>query len=155
MTVMEWLLDSDASIRWQVMRNLTDEPDEAVADERSRVACEGWGARLLDLQAPDGQWGGGTYHPYWTSTTYTLLLLRDLGLDPRVTRPVELCALVHNNLTLDESGQPFFSGETEPCINGMVLALGAYFGEASDKVLDRLLRRAARRRGLLLPGSTE
>jgi hypothetical protein len=75
-------LDSDLSIRWQVMRDLTDEPDDVVAAERSRVASEGWGARLLDLQAPDGEWGGGSYHPYWTSTHYTLLLLRDLGLDP-------------------------------------------------------------------------
>jgi hypothetical protein len=45
MTVVEWLLDSDPSIRWQVMRDLTDEPDDVVAAERSRVASEGWGAR--------------------------------------------------------------------------------------------------------------
>lgn len=55
MTVMEWLLDSDPSIRWQVMRDLLDEPDEVVAAERSRVASQDWRARLLDLQAPDGQ----------------------------------------------------------------------------------------------------
>jgi hypothetical protein len=140
MTVLEWLLDSDPSIRWQVMRDLTDEPDDVVAAERSRVASEGWGARLLDLQAPDGQWGGGTYHPYWTSTTYTLLLLRDLGLDPTSDEARRAVTLVQdNNITLDESGQPFFTGETEPCINGMVLALGAYFGEAREEVLDRLL----------------
>jgi hypothetical protein len=140
MTVLEWLLDSDPSIRWQVMRDLTDEPDDVLAAERSRVASEGWGARLLDLQAPDGQWGGGTYHPYWTSTTYTLLLLRDLGLDPTSDEARRAVTLVQdNNITLDESGQPFFTGETEPCINGMVLALGAYFGEAREEVLDRLL----------------
>jgi hypothetical protein len=61
MTVVEWLLDSDPAIRWQVMRDLTDEPDDVVAAERSRVASEGWGARLLDRQAPDGQWGESTY----------------------------------------------------------------------------------------------
>ena len=33
----------------------------------------------------------------------------------------------------------FFDGEVEPCINGRVLALGAYFGEASDRLVDRLL----------------
>jgi hypothetical protein len=59
-SVMQWLLDSDPSTRWQVMRDLTGEPDEVVAAERSRVASEGWGARLLDLQGPDGQWGDGT-----------------------------------------------------------------------------------------------
>lgn len=56
---MQWLLDSDPSIRWQVMRDLTEEPDEIVAAERSRVASEGWGARLLALQGPDGSWGDG------------------------------------------------------------------------------------------------
>jgi hypothetical protein len=57
-SVIEWLLDSDPSIRWQVMRDLIGEPDATVARERSRVAAEGWGARLLDLQGSDGHWGG-------------------------------------------------------------------------------------------------
>jgi hypothetical protein len=64
MNVIEWLLDSDPAIRWQVMRDLTDAPAEDVAAERARVAHEGWGARLLALQGDDGQWGGGTYFPY-------------------------------------------------------------------------------------------
>jgi hypothetical protein len=34
---------------------------------------------------------------------------------------------------------PFFEGESEPCINGRVLAIGAYFGEASDALVGRLL----------------
>jgi hypothetical protein len=74
--VTEWLLDSDPSIRWQVMRDLTDETAEAVASERSRVAREGWGARLLRLQDEQGQWGGAEFSEGWTSTTYTLLLLQ-------------------------------------------------------------------------------
>jgi len=93
MTVLDWLLDSDPSIRWQVMRDLTDESAEVVAAERARIATEGWGARLLDLQAPDGQWGGGSYHPYWTSTHYTLLLLRDLGPDPTSSPPSHVSML--------------------------------------------------------------
>jgi hypothetical protein len=147
MTVVEWILDSDPSIRWQVMRDLTDEPDDVVAAERSRVASEGWGARLLGLQAPDGQWGGGTYRPYWTSTYFTLLLLRDLGVDPTGEEARRAAALVRAKVTwqgmLPEDaawhGRRFFSGEVEPCINGMVLALGAYFGESSEEVLERLL----------------
>jgi hypothetical protein len=141
MTVMEWLLDSDPSIRWQVMRDLMDEPDAVVATERSRVASEGWGARLLDLQAPDGQWGGGAYVcPGWISTTDTLLLLRDLGLDPtseRARRVVDLVCDTSWGPEFDDA--PFFEGEIEPCINGRVLACGAYFGQASDRLLDRLL----------------
>src|SRR6185503_20812454 len=87
MTVIEWLLDSDPSIRWQVMRDLIAEPDATVARERSRVATDGWGARLLDLQGSDGQWGGAAFVPRaWVSTMDTLQLLRDLGPDPASDR---------------------------------------------------------------------
>ena len=34
MSLIEWLLDSDPSIRWQVMRDLTGEPDATIARER-------------------------------------------------------------------------------------------------------------------------
>lgn len=61
MTLIDWLLDSDPSIRWQVMRDLTNEPAEVIAAERARVATEGWGARLLELQAPDGLWAGNAF----------------------------------------------------------------------------------------------
>ena len=140
-SVIEWLVDSDPAIRWQVMRDLMDQPDEVVAAERSRVSSEGWGSRLLDLQGPDGQWSGGTFWPHWISTFCTLLLLRDLGLDPTSGRTRHAIGLVRDNCTwgpeFDEA--PFFEGEVEPCINGRVLALGAYFDEASDRLLDRLL----------------
>ncbi len=141
-SVMQWLLDSDPSIRWEVMRDLMDESDEIVAGERSRVACEGWGARLLELQASDGQWGGGTWLPRcWISTSDTVLLLRDLGLDPTNERARRAIGLVRDRCTWgpEFGDSPFFEGEVEPCINGRVLASGAYFGEASDRLLDRLL----------------
>ena len=76
--VVRWLLDSDPSIRWQVMRDLTDEPDEVVAAERARVASEGWGARLLGLQAPGGHWGADDDEG-WMTTVSALALLKDLG----------------------------------------------------------------------------
>jgi len=86
-TVITSLLDSDPSIRWQVMRDLISESGATVARERARVATEGWGARLLDLQARDGHWGGGPYSaPDWIATTDTLLVLKDLGLDPASER---------------------------------------------------------------------
>jgi len=55
---LKWLLDSDPAIRWQVLRDLTGEAPNAIAAERSRVATEGWGAQLLTLQSPAGNWGG-------------------------------------------------------------------------------------------------
>ena len=82
MTTMNWLLDSDPAIRWQVMRDLTHEPAAAIAAERSRITAQGWGARLLDLQSSDGYWGDESERRTWMTTLYTLVTLKDLGVDP-------------------------------------------------------------------------
>jgi hypothetical protein len=136
-----WLLDSDPSIRWQVMSDLTDTPAEMAAAERSRVALEGWGARLLDQQRADGQWGDGVAMPFWWSNMYTLLFLRDLGVDPNSERARTAIDLVRDKVTWGPGfgDSPFFEGEVEPCINGRVVALGAYFGKRTDRLVDRLL----------------
>ena len=139
-TVMRWLLDSDPSIRWQVMRDLMDESEEVVAAERSRIASEGWGARLLALQAPQGRWWADTDPWPLKGTIFTLVLLKDLGLDPSSEAADRAIGRVREGNTWHPfAGRPFFDGETEPCINGRILAAGAYFGEASDRLLDRLL----------------
>ena len=209
MDVIDWLLDSDPAIRWQVMRDLKNEPAPVVMAERARVADEGWGARLLALQAPDGQWGKpdipdwreglpapatrqllrklhnvsiddlagflkidpmslstwenspvvqqedgierytsalkwlrnalGTLKPEWTSTTFTLLVLRDLGLDPASDQARRAVQLVADNSKWDHDGQNYFDGEVEPCINGKAVAIGAYFGQNVDGIVERLL----------------
>jgi hypothetical protein len=140
-SVIDWLLDTDPSIRWQVLRDLTDTPADIIAAERSRVASEGWGLRLLELQRPDGQWGDGITTPFWWSNMYTLLFLRDLGLDPLGAPARAAIDRVRDNVTWgpEFGDSPFFEGEVEPCINGRVVALGAYFGERSDALVDRLL----------------
>ena len=139
--VIDWLLESDPSIRWQVMRDLTAASDEAVAAERSRVATEGWGAWLLDQQRSDGQWGDGRDVPFWWSNMYTLVFLRDLGVDPASAPARSAIALVRERVTWGPhfGDSPFFEGEVEPCINGRVVALGAYFGVRSDRLVERLL----------------
>ncbi|MEO8431485.1 MAG: hypothetical protein ABI592_08250 [Acidobacteriota bacterium] len=139
--VMPWLLDSDPAIRWQVLRDLAGAPDETVASERARVASEGWGARLLALQGLDGTWGDGIARPKWESTLYSLLLLRNMGLDPASAEAQRAVGLVRDQFTWGpEFGDTrFFEGEVEPCINGGVLALGGYFGEVDDRLVDRLL----------------
>lgn len=136
---VEWLLDSDPSIRWQVLRDLTDAPDDTVAAERARVAVEGWGAQLLALQEPDGRWGGGTYFPSWTSTAWTLSLLSNLGLDPRSEPAQRAVAQVRENAKWEYDDLPFFDGEVEPCINGLAVALGSYYGQDVQMIVDRLL----------------
>ncbi len=139
--VLKWLLNSDPSIRWQVMNDLTGEPDEVVAEERKRVATQGWGAQLLSLQGSDGKWHGSFFPAQWATTFYALLLLRDMGLDPSSRPAQKAIGLVRDRVTWGEefANSPFFEGEVEPCINGRVLALGAYFGWASDRLVNRLL----------------
>ena len=148
MDLTAWLLESDPALRWQVLRDLADAPPEQVRAERELVATHGWGARLLALQGADGQWDGGTYWPDhdddphgqpWTATTYTLLLLRDFGLNPASREARRAVSLVREKSRWEEGNQPFFEGETEPCINGMVVGLGAYFGENVDSVVERLV----------------
>ncbi|HUB78778.1 MAG TPA: hypothetical protein VMB03_08290 [Bryobacteraceae bacterium] len=149
MTVMDWLLDSDPAIRWQALRDLADAPAEIVAAERARVATEGWGRRVLALQGEDGQWAGGALFPNprdrsvkgqpWTATAYCLVLLHDCGIDPKCERVRHAVARVRENCRWEHAGQPFFSGEVEPCINGMTVALGAYFGQEVAGVVARLL----------------
>jgi hypothetical protein len=139
--VIGWLLDADPAIRWQVMRDLTGAPAAAIAAERSRIAMEGWGAWLLDQQRPDGQWGDGVAEPFWWTNMYTLLWLRDLGIDPASDRARAAVDRIRDDITWgpEFGDSPFFEGEVEPCINGRVVALGAYFGARSDRLVDRLL----------------
>ena len=105
-SVIRWLLDSDPSIRWQVMRDLTGAPAEEVAAERARVATEGWGARLLALQAADGRWGGAAWNRGWNSTMHVLMLLRDLGLDPASAEARRAVGLVRDHVTWQGCGPP-------------------------------------------------
>jgi hypothetical protein len=138
---IDWLLDSDPSLRWQVMRDLTDTPADVVATERARVASDGWGAQLLDLQRTDGNWGDGNALPFWWTNMYSLVFLRDLGVDPanpRVRAAIDRVN-AHVNFGPEFGNSAFFHGEVEPCINGRVVALGAYFGERRDALVDRLL----------------
>jgi hypothetical protein len=146
MTVIEWLLDADPAIRWQVMRDLTNEPAEAVAAERARVATEGWGTRLLALQAPDGLWGGRPWSSDYTDTFHVLELLRLFGLDPGSDGARRAIGLVREHVTwrVPEFETPwsdhrFFDGEVEPCINGNVVRTGVYFGVDMTPLVNRLL----------------
>ncbi len=143
--VIQWLLDSDPSIRWQVMRDLTGAPTQEVAVERSRVATQGWGAQLLALQGADGCWGGAAWNQGWNSTMHALILLRELGLDPTGDPALRALGLVRDRVTWKGCGpqecdsNTFFEGEVEPCINGQVGAVGAYFGQDVRGIIDRLL----------------
>lgn len=146
---IKWLLDSDPALRWQVMRDLTGEGPDAIAAERSRVATQGWGAQLLALQSPAGDWGVPPAHfrpdlpkedRALLVTLYTLVALKDLGLDPASKEARKMIDRVDRRLVFKPlNNRPFLHGETEPCINGRILGIGAYFKEPNDALGDRLL----------------
>ncbi len=144
-SVIGWLLDADPSIRWQVMRDVVHAPSADIEAERARVATEGSGARLLALQGEDGRWGGAAWNRGFDSTMHVLMLLRELGLEPESEAARVALARVRESVTWRGCGPPevaangFFAGETEPCINGQVAAVGAYFGEDVTPLIERLL----------------
>jgi hypothetical protein len=137
---LKWLLDSDPAIRWQVMRDLTDEAPEVIAAERSRVATEGWGAQLLGRQSAAGNWGGPQEDRGLLITLYSLVVLKDLGVDPASKQARRMIDRVDKRVVFKPlNNRPYLHGETEPCINGRILGLGAYFKEPNDALADQLL----------------
>lgn len=137
---IDWLLDSDPAIRWQVMRDLSDAPADEVSSERARLAREGWAGQVLAAQDSDGRWGGGTFFPRGVGTFDTLHLLYLLGLDPASDEARRAIAPVHEAARWDyDADLRFWEGEVEPCINGRVVAIGAYFGQDVRSIVDRLL----------------
>jgi hypothetical protein len=150
--VIAWLLDSDPSIRWQVMRDLLDVPASEWMAERAKVETEGWGAKLLSCQDEDGQWAGGAFIPAgfearewsergqpWTATHFSLSQLREFGLDPSSDRAKRTVELIGANARWEHERQPYWEGEVDECINGRTVADGAYFGVDVSSIVDRLV----------------
>ena len=121
------------------MKDLTGESPNAIAAERSRVATEGWGAQLLARQSPNGKWGGREEDRGLLITFYSLVVLKDLGLDPASKEARKMIERVDKLVFEWHDNRPFFHGETEPCINGRILGLGSYFKEPNDALAKQLL----------------
>jgi hypothetical protein len=140
MDVIDWLCGGDPAIAWQAMRELAGAGDAEFAPVRARVTREGLGAAILAAQGADGAWHVDG-EPSWLSTLATLDLLRATGADPDDPAMVAAMDRLAAGFRWHESlgGKTFFSGETEPCINGRALAIGAYVGRADDALAQRLI----------------
>ena len=134
-SVLEWLLDTDPALRWQVERDLAGEPEPVWRATRARVATEGFGARLLALQDADGQWAGGAYFPAepdgspgqpWVATTWSLNSLREWGVDAAVLGDTGERLAANSRWEYDDL--PYWGGEVDCCINGYTLANGVWLG---------------------------
>ena len=139
--VQSWLLDSDPALRWQVERDVSHEPPAVWEATRTRIATEGFGARLLAVQDPDGQWAGGAFFPAahdfggaddegqpWTATTWALNDLREWGLDPAVLRERRTAELLADNARWEYDNLPYWGGEVDCCINAWTVANGVWLG---------------------------
>lgn len=139
--VRGWLLAGDPAIRWQVMRDMLDEPEPGWRAERARVATEGWGARLLAHRDDAGRWTPRLYGKKWISMTYSLILLRELGLPPGDPRAVASCLLFFDEALWRDGGINVTASRrrSETCITGFVLGLVSWFA-VEDVRRERLVR---------------
>ncbi len=133
---LDWLLAGDPAIGWQTQRDLLGAPVAVWRPLREQTASAGWGARLLALQNPDGGWGEGVYSPKWTSATYTMLTLCDLGV-PVECAPAQRGARFVLAGLLGEQRDAAFErrlATCDRCIVGMALRIAACFGVGDERV---------------------
>lgn len=125
-TVVDWLLEGDVAIQYATWRDLMgqDRPDL-----RTRIASEGWGRRLLDARNADTSWGREFYQPKWTSTHYTLLDLRNLGIDPHnaLIRQSIAHVLETQNYPDGGVGPGKTDRKSDVCVAAMFLNYASYF----------------------------
>jgi hypothetical protein len=134
---IDWLMEGDSSVRWQVMRDLLDAKPTVYAKERAKVAESGWGKRFLDQQSENGIWGGGIYGPKFTSTHYTLLALQHIGLPPKHPQALKACEVLMHSDLLPNVGPDFpqrRGAHADLCIVGMILSMVAAFQHADARV---------------------
>lgn len=136
--VLDWLLESDPALRWQVERDLLGAPEAVWSATRARVATEGAGAAVLAQQDPDGQWDGGAYFPDpprpeddgpgqpWTATTWALNDLREWGVDAAALGDTAERLAANSRWEYDEL--PYWQGEVDVCINAWTLQNGTWLG---------------------------
>ena len=144
--LIPWLLDSDPALRWQVERDLAHEPSEVWEATRARIATEGFGARLLALQEPTGQWAGGAFFPAdfdgteegqpWTATTWSLNSLREWGMDSAVLRERRTVELLAENSRWEYENLPYWDGEVDVCINAWTVMNGLWLGADITGIVD-------------------
>ena len=131
--IIKWLLEGDVSIQYQTYRDLLSIERD---DLQKRIANEGWGADFLSRRKEDGHWGMKFYQPKWISSHYTLLDLKNLGIDPKhplIRESVQ--RIVKEEKGHDGGINPAGSvRNSDVCINGMFLNYGCYFGVSPESL---------------------
>ncbi len=139
--IIDWLISGDPSVSWQCMKDLMNASSATWMKERMKISQEGWGRRLLDHQDEKGTWANGIYSPKWTSTTYTLLQLKKMGLEPGNEAARRACMILLDKGFSDDHGINYFASrdQSETCVSGLILSLLSYFN-IEDERLPKLAR---------------
>ncbi|MBN9150535.1 MAG: squalene cyclase [Micrococcales bacterium] len=153
LSTLDWMLDSDPALRWQVERDLALEPESVWGETRRRVANEGFGAQLLAHQDADGQWAGGAFFPAdfdfqgpeaqdgagqpYTATTWSLNALREWGVDASALAGTAEKLAANSRWEYDNL--PYWGGEVDCCINAFTLANGLWLGADVGGLVDWFL----------------
>jgi hypothetical protein len=135
-TQITWLMEGDPAIRYQTLRDLLGAPEPETSAIRNRILQEGWGKGLMDLQDEQGTWSGALYSPKWTSTFYTLLLLKRFGApaDPRLKKACRL--LLEKGFYEKDGGINYWKtwNQGECCVTGMLLSMLCHFQCHDDRI---------------------
>jgi hypothetical protein len=123
-----WLLQGDPSVRYHVHRDLLDSDESVVQQEQNANPLKGWGKTFLEFQDASGTWGHGLYTPKWTSTFYTLLTLKQIGIpmNPRIEKAIRL--ILDKGYFRDGGINLWRLSNSEACVTGMFLSIICHFG---------------------------
>jgi hypothetical protein len=148
---IEWMLDSDPALKWQVERDILGLPEIDWQKTRALTSSEGFAAKLLALQDEDGQWAGGAYFPTredaralpyvegekgqpYIATTWTLNSLREWGVDASVLG--DTADRLDAGCKWEYDDLPYWGGEVDCCINAFTVSNGAWLGRDMSTLVD-------------------
>jgi hypothetical protein len=142
--LINWLLSGDVSIQYQTHRDLLDFSQDKLTELQNRIPNEGWGKEFLNRRDPTtGLWGNGIYTPKWISTHYTLLDLKNLGIDGSYREYAESSIILLTN-EFNRKNVPIQKIENDLCVCAMALSICCHAKiqhEKINQIVDYILLR--------------
>jgi hypothetical protein len=131
--IINWLLNGDVSIQYQVKRDLLNTSKKELEDLQRRIPHEGWCKKYLSRRdAKTGLWGGGVYSPKWISTHYTLLDLKNLCIPQSNRQYIDSSKILLDKLWYNSQGVAKNKLQ-DICVCGMLLSICSYAKMQSSK----------------------
>jgi hypothetical protein len=140
-SITEWLLKGDISIQCQVHRDILRSSEALINKLQKRIETEGWGSLFLGAQNENGHWGRGFYQPKWTSTHYTLMDLKNIGLPKNNRKIHKSIKMIFDQAFCNDGGINYSKTllHSDVCINGMVLGFASYFNVQGETVVSKIV----------------